>query len=64
MKKLLFIITAFAVLVTSCKKDDNQIPENKSFIVTEVNINGDLFQKIEGVINENFTFDSSGKSKN
>jgi hypothetical protein len=61
MKKLLFIITAFAVLVTSCKKDDNQIPENKSFIVTEVNINGDLFQKIEGVINENFTLDSSKK---
>lgn len=49
------------MLTTSCKKDENPQPNNKTFIISEVNINGDIYKKIEGIINENIVLESSSK---
>lgn len=47
------------MLVTSCKKDENIQPDNKTFIISDVNINGDIYKKIEGTINEDLVLNSS-----
>lgn len=55
IKKLLLLVTTLIVTLSSCKKDDSPEPNTKTYQITEVNINGDLYTKIEGVINENVT---------
>lgn len=59
MKKLFILVGVFIMLTTSCKKDENIQPDNKTFIISDVNVNGDTYKKIEGIINEDLVLNSS-----
>ena len=49
-------MTGIVLLSTSCEKDPK--PTDKTFFVTETTIDGVVYNKVEGIINENFTMDS------
>lgn len=57
IKKLLFI-SLLITTITSCKKDDSVEPNSKTYVISQVTIGGDLYNKIEGTINENITLTS------
>ena len=60
MKKIILLtITVFGLLLSSCEKDP--INPNKTYLVTETTIDGVVYNKVEGIINENFTMDSDKK---
>lgn len=57
MKKTLLIVLALCGLLVSCKKEI--IENDKTFIISEVVINGQTYNKIEGTINENINLTSN-----
>jgi hypothetical protein len=62
MKQKFILLTALLFLfMTSCKKDEIKDLEQKTYLITEVNINGDTFNKIEGTINDNLSLTSNKK---
>lgn len=53
-KTILVLMSAMILLLTSsCEKEPK--PTNKTFFVTEVTVDGVTYNKVEGIINENFT---------
>lgn len=56
MKKTLLIVLALCGLLVSCEKE--VIENEKTFIISEVVINGQTYNKIEGTINENINLTS------
>jgi len=60
MKKVVLLtLTVFGLLLSSCEKDP--INPNKTYLVTETTVDGVVYNKVEGTINENFTMDSDKK---
>lgn len=55
MKKLLLISLLVTTTIVSCKKEDSIEPNSKTYVISQVTIGGDLYNKIEGTINENLT---------
>lgn len=53
IKKLLSISALVAVMLLGCKKDDSIEPNSKTYVITQVTIDGNIYNKIEGTINEN-----------
>ena len=58
MKKTILVLMSALVLMltSSCKKEPINT-DDKTFLVTEVTVDGVTYNKVEGVINENFMFD-------
>ena len=53
-KTILVLMSAMILLLTSsCEKEPK--PTDKTFFVTEVTVDGVTYNKVEGIINENFT---------
>ena len=60
MKKVILLtLTVFGLLLSSCEKDP--INPNKTYLVTETTVDGVVYNKVEGIINENFTMNSDKK---
>jgi len=58
MKKTFFVLmSAFLLLTTSCEKEIIN-PNEKTYVVTEVTVDGVTYNKVEGIINENFMMES------
>ena len=56
-KTILILMSAMILLLTSsCEKEPK--PTDKTFFVTEVTVDGVTYNKVEGIINENFTMTS------
>ena len=61
MKKLLFSLIAVATLFTACVPDPIEPIDNRTYIISDVNIGGQTFKKLEGNINENLVLPNSEK---
>jgi hypothetical protein len=59
MKKTLFVLMSAMIimLTSSCEKEPIK-PNDKTFVVTEVTVDGVTYNKVEGIINENFMFET------
>ena len=56
-KTIILTLSILLCSLYSCKKEDIE-PNNQSYTVTQENINGVLYSKVEGIINEDLIFSS------
>jgi len=58
MKKLLLPITIILLCLFSCKKED-LTNLGKTYLITETTIDGVVYNKVEGLLNEDLSLDSN-----
>lgn len=59
MKKL-FIPIILSTILFSCRPEPVE-PNTQTYVITDVNINGENYKKLEGIINENLSLDLNEK---
>ena len=61
MKKIVFSIIATITLFVACTPEEIIIPDDRTYIISDVNIGGQTFKKLEGNINKNLVLTNSDK---
>lgn len=56
-KNVLILMTVISSLFISCSKDETKPTDQKTYKISQVTIGGDVYNKIEGNINENLTLE-------
>ena len=62
MKKL-FTPIILSTILFSCRPEPVE-PNTQTYVITDVNINGENYKKLEGIINENLSLDLNEKEQN